>query len=198
MYPLPDWPAEAEEKRLLTALHSGTPTAKEDLAARYHPLLIAHLVQSCRWAAEELCNDAADRALLGFLRAPQRYDPGRLPLGAYLRMAAKRDLLNLLERERRATRGIPLDSVAELEDRRNNLRDEELTFDHPRLAAERAAFDADEEVTFELMRLGTRDTATFARGLNLGHLPEAEQAIRVKRVKDRVKKRLARALEDLR
>lgn len=194
----PDWPTEDEEKRLLAALHSGEPFAREEIAVRYHRLLIAHLGQSCRWAAEELCNDAADRALLGFLAAPARYHPEKLGLGAYLRMAARRDLLNLWERERRARRGIPLDSVAEPADRRNDARDEDLTFDHPRLVRERAAFDRDEELALELMRLGTRDTATFARGLRLDYLPEAEQAAAVKRVKDRVKKRLARAVEDLR
>jgi hypothetical protein len=198
MEPLPDWPAQDEEKQLLAALRSGTPTAKEEIAARYHRLLVAHLERTCRWAAEELCNDAADRALLDFLLAPGRYDPARARLGAYLRLAAKGDLLNLWDQERRARRGIPLDSVAEPADRRNNKRDEELTFDHPRLAAEVAAFDAEERAAFELMLEGARDTAAFARTFDLGHLPEAEQALKVKRVKDRVKKRLARAAEDLR
>lgn len=198
MNPRPDWPAADEEKRLLAALHSGTPTAKEEIAARYHRLLIAHLERCCRWAGEELCNDASDRALLDFLLVPARYDPGQLGLGAYLRMAAGRDLLNLWEQERRARRGIPLDSVAEPVDRRNNEADENLSLDHPRLVTERAALDPDEEVTLELMRVGARDTATFARRLRLDHLPEAEQAREVKRVKDRVKKRLARAVGDLR
>jgi hypothetical protein len=194
---LNEWPDESEERRLLSELQSGLPTAKEDATVLFLPLLACFLRGTHRHVDPELCDTAAADAVFDFVRAPERYDREQLRLGAYLKMAGKRDLLNLLDKERRCRRGIPLGSVAEPADRRNDSRDRELISDHPRLAAELAAFDRDEEVTFGLMLEGVRDTATFARGLGVEHLPAPEQVVQVKRVKDRVKKRLARAVEDL-
>ena len=198
MNPQTGWPTPGEEQQLLTHLNTGTPTAHEEVAARFLPLLMRFLLFACPRATPDLRDEAADRALLDFLDAPHRFDPARATLGAYLRMAARHDLLNLLEAERRARRGIALDSIAEPADYRNMMRDEEITWEHPRLAAELGALDADERAAFELMRDGVRETAAFVSGLGLGHLSAAEQTVAVKRVKDRVKKRLARAVEDLR
>ena len=197
MNPPTDWPAPDEEDRLLTQLNTGTPTAQGGFAELYFPLLVQFLARKFPRVAADLREEAAGQAVLDFLRPPRRFDPTRR-LGAYLRVAARNDLLNLLERDRRARRGIPLDSVAEPADRRNSTRDVPLTWDDPRLVAEVAAFDADERAAFEQLLEDPRGTASFARRLNLGHLPPAEQAAAVKRVKDRVKKRLARAVEDSR
>ena len=60
--------------------------------------------------------------------------------------------------------------------------------------AEIASFAEEERLALDLMREGARDTATFAVPLGLSHLSPSEQAARVKRVKDRVKKRLTRAV----
>lgn len=198
MNPPTTWPSPDEELGLLARLDAGSRTAREEIAARYLPLLIRFLAGAFPRPDADLRDDAAGRALLDFLCRPRRFDPFRGGLGAYLRMAARNDLRNLLDRERRARRGIPLDSVAEPPDRRNTRRDDELTRDDPRLAAELAAFDADERTVFELVLEAARDTAAFAARLDLGHLPAAEQATAVKRVKDRVKKRLSRAVEDSR
>jgi RNA polymerase sigma factor (sigma-70 family) len=197
--PSSEWPDEAEEGRLLTRLSTGTPTAREELASRFHPLLLHFLARAFPRAAEDLRGDAADRALIDFLRSPDRFDAGQLGLGAFLRMSARGDLLNLLERERRASRGIPLGSVEEPEDRRNQQRDDdEPRWDHPALAAELAALDAEERLALELMREGVRRTAAFVERLNLGHLGADERTAAVMRLKDRVKRRLTRAVEDSR
>lgn len=198
MNPLTVWPAPDEEHQLLTRLNAGVPTAREEVAARYLPLLMRSLAGAFRDVAEELLGDAAGQAVMDFVLFPHRFDPARARhgLGAYLRMAARNDLLNLLRREDRQRRGIPLDSVAEPADHRNNTRDDELGWDDPRLAAEIAAFDADERAAFDLMLEDVHDTAAFADRLNLGDLPVEERASAVKRVKDRVKKRLVRAVED--
>lgn len=192
-----DWPTPEEERPLLTQLDSGTPTGREELAVRFLPLLARFLAERFPRVAADLRDDAADRALIDFLSAPQRFDPARSGLGAYLRMAADGDLRNLLEAERRARRGIPLDSVAEPIDHRNMMRDAELTWDDPRLAAALTTLDAAERTAFELMFEGVRETSAFAARLGLAHLAAGEQVAAVKRIKDRVKKRLARAVEDL-
>ena len=198
MNPQTCWPTPDEEHHLLTKLNTSTPTAREEIAARFLPLLMQFLARTFPRTAPELRDDAADRALIDFLRSPSRFDPTRSGLGAYLRLTARGDLLNLLEAERRARRGIPLGLVAEPADYRNMMRDEEITWDDPRLATELRAFDADEQTTFELMLKGTRETAAFAVRLGLAHLSAEEQTVAVKRLKDRVKKRLVRAVEDLR
>lgn len=197
MNPLADWPTPDEERQLLAALASGDRTAHNALAVRFLPLLTHHLGRAFPHAPDDLRNAAADRALVALLCGRTSFDPARGGLGKYLRMAARGDLRNLLGRESRTRRGIPLDSVAEPDNRRNNTWDEELTFDHPRLAAERAAFDPDERTTFELMRGGARETAEFVAGLKLEHLAPDEQVRRVRRLKGRVMKRLVRSVEDL-
>lgn len=198
MKPSCEWPDGDEEQQLLTRLTTGIPTAREEIAVRYLPLLMQFLASTFPRDAADLCDDAADRALIDFLSAPARFDPTRGGLGAYLRMAARGDLANLREQERRARRGIALNSVAEPADHRNQICEDELTLNHPRLVAERAAFNAEEQTAYELLTEDVSDTATFAQRLNFDHLPWEEQVVAVKRVKDRVKKRLVRAVEDLR
>jgi hypothetical protein len=194
--PLTDWPAPDEERRFLVELAADTPTAQGALAELYFPLLMRFLARKFPRVEAHLREEAAGQAVLDFVRPPRRYDPTRARLGAYLRVAARNDLLNLLARERRARRGIPLDSVAEPTDHRNTLRDDELGWNDPRLTAEIAAFDTHERAAFDLMLEDVHDTAAFADRLNLGNLPAEEWASAVKRVKDRVKKRLVRAVED--
>lgn len=198
MTPQLDWPTPDEERQLLVHLATGDPTARETIAVRFHPLLMQYLARRFPRQSPDLYADAAGEAIVGFLPHPPRFDPTRGDLGKYLRMAARGDLLNLLAQERRARRGIPLDSVAEPADRRNPSRDDDATWDDPRLAAEVAAFDPNERATFELLLEGARKTASFVQQLHLGHLPAAQQAAAVKRFKDRVLKRLVRAVEDLR
>ncbi len=189
-------PATEEEVQLLRHLAAGLPTAREEFAVRYLPLLMEYLAASFPRVDADLRHDAAGQALLDFLRRPDRFDHGRGGLGAFLRLAARGDLLNLLDRERRTRRGIPLDSVAEPADRRNSIRDD-LAWDNPRLAAAVSALDPAERTALELLRDGVRDTAAFAARLGWVHLSRAEQADAVKRLKDRVKRRLVRAVEDL-
>jgi hypothetical protein len=193
--PSTEWPDESEEEQLLARLLAGNPTAKEELAARFHPLLLHFLAGARPWSAEDLRGDAADRALIDFLCFPERFDPARGGLGAYLRMAAGRDLLNLLKQEKRVRRGISLDSVEEPAGRRNQNEDE-LSWGHPVLIAELAVLNEDERVALELMRDGVRQTAAFVTRLGLDHLDPADQTATVMRLKDRVKRRLTRAVED--
>lgn len=197
MNPFPDWPTPEEERLLLSQLNTGTPTAREELAVRYLPLLMRFLDRVFPQIAAELRDTAADEALIIFLSHPDRFHPERATLGAYLRMAARRDLLNLFEQENRTRRGIPLDSVVEPADHRNKTRDEELSWDHPRLAAEVATLNVQERIVFELMRDGIRDTASFVNGLGLHELGKDKQPRAVKRSKDRLKQRFIRAVRDL-
>jgi hypothetical protein len=159
------------------------------------PLLALFLARAFPRVEPELCDTAAADAVFNFVFEPDGFHADRGSLGAYLRMAARRDLLNLLEKERRVRRGIPLGSVEEPADRRNE-QEEGLSWSHPMLVALLAGLDADEQVALELMRDGVRETAVFVTRLSLGHLDSQEQVDAVMRLKDRVKRRLTRALED--
>jgi hypothetical protein len=100
-----------------------------------------------------------------------------------------------VEKESRHRKHISLESVEEPADRGNTrAEDDTPTFDDPRLVAEIASFDDEECRALDLMREGERATTAFAGPLGLSDLPPGEQAARVKRVKDRVKKRLTRAV----
>jgi hypothetical protein len=196
MQPTHSWPTEEEVLHLTAALLSKQATAPGVIAAALLSPLAAYLGGRFQYADPDLCYEAAGTAILATVRGESHYDPTQLALDAFLRMAATRDLQNLLEKETRRKRFlIPLESVEEQPDRGNPIqRTDEPTWDDPRLVAELAAFGPPEQLALDLMRGGVRDTADFAGPLGLSHLSEEEQAAEVKRLKDKVKKRLSRAV----
>lgn len=138
--------------------------------------------------------DAADWAVAAFLRNPTSFDPARGRLPAFLRLAARRDLLNLLDAEKRRRRGrIPWEGVELTQPAGNDPEEAECLADLPAMrAAVEVLSDSDRRV-LDLMLDGERETAVFAAVLGLADRPAAEQADEVKRVKDRIKARLKRA-----
>ncbi len=138
---------------------------------------------------------AATDAILELIEQPDRYDPTRLPLFKYLRMAARRDLLNLWERERKHQTGRDpgdpvelLASVGKVEQEAPDLLD-----NHPALTVAIAELAKEDQAVLALMRQGERATTMFAVALSLGERPPAELAAEVKRAKDRIIARLKRA-----
>lgn len=188
-----EWPDRDEEVRLLERLRTGDRTAHEEIAVCYLHRLCRFLAGVYPKVREDLCNQAADEALLNFLAEPSSYDATKKGLSAYLRMSAECDLLNLLKCEARQ-RPVSLDSVAEPVDRRNRTRGCESPFDDPRVAAEYAALAPNERGVLELMCEGVRATDEYAEVLGLLHLSSESRRAEVKRTKDRIQKRFARAL----
>lgn len=156
------------------------------------PLTLALL----RWRPSTDPDDAetaATDAVLAFCKHPERYDPERLGLPAFLRMIARRRLLNLFDRQRRhhADR-IPWDAV-ELDTPARNEEDDDPP---PVPPAAWTVIDALSEVDrqlFELMVDGERKTGVYAAVLGITHLPADEQQHQVKKAKDRIKARFKRA-----
>lgn len=184
------------------------PAAPSDLA-------LAHLDPLGDWLREHnsridphLCATAAEDAILALIKNPRSYDPARLPLDAYLHMSASGDLKNLLRRERRHTdRATSLERV-ELSVLAGNTPQE----DDPAAIVERAENGASErqalpsipdvvlrELTdvdrqiLALMLRKERRTARYAELLQITERPIKQQREEVKRVKDRIKKRVERA-----
>lgn len=192
-------PGRDEQTALHNALLRSDPTAP----ARTVEALLEPLLERLRWKwphadPHELEEQAAD-SLLHYLEAPRRYDPKRASLLHYLVLDAHGDLVNAYNRPRRLEE-IPHDDVALNGATRNNESDE---FSASQARHEDAAFellldgafpDAAERAVVELLRDGVRANAPYAAALGLSHLPIGQQNQEVKRVKDRIKKRIRRVV----
>ena len=138
---------------------------------------------------------AAHDTLTDYFKNPRRYDPGRSGLMTYLRLAAKRDLQNLLRKEsRHATGRTSLDSVEfDTSDGNDVAETVADSLDALRLYDEMTqGMTTAERDVFFLMVEGERSTEAAAAALNIEHLAVRDQVREVKRVKDRIKKRIQR------
>ena len=195
MNPDSTWPSEAEDRRLAAELVSNRASAGGEVAAAFLAPLAAYLRRRFRHIDPDLCEEAAGEAIVNAINRPEQYDPEQLTLGAFLRMAAFRDLLNRLPKRAGRTREISLESVAEPADRRNDIPDDGgPTWADPALLAAIDTFDPAGRTVLDMMRDGVRDTSAFVPVLGLSGIPTGEQAAAVKRYKDRLKKRLERAV----
>ena len=134
-------------------------------------------------------------ALTDYFKNPQRYDPTRSRLTTYLGLAARRDLQNLLSKEsRHATGRTSLDSVEfDLSDGNDIAETVADSIDAQRLSDELTKdMSTAERDVFYLIVEGERSTEAAAIALGISHLPVPDQAREVKRVKDRIKKRIQR------
>lgn len=193
------WPEPDQLIGLFDHVRAGDPLAINDFVlVVLEPL--AEYLRRRHQADEHDCNTAAADALFALVRNPNIYDPTRCSLIGFLRMSAEGDLRNAWERERRHHVGRKSSEYVELASNDGNPPtsdnvDDLPSFDDPRLADEFASFDALEHRVFELMRDGERATAVFAAALGITHQTEVEQAREVKRFKERIMKRLKRAVE---
>jgi len=200
-----------EERALHQRLLAEDPIAPSDLAVTYLDGLTHWLVTHNSSALDpHTCATAAADAIITLIKNPHTYHPARAGLEAYLRMSAQRRLQNLLRSERRhSSRKATWDAVEVSPEMGKYLRDEEsdpalivLRHDAEQEVARqlsavpasvRARLTPQEEMVCELMREKERKTAVYAAVLGLTNLPPAQQRRDVKRVKDRLAKRLGRA-----
>jgi hypothetical protein len=194
--------------RALRAHHrllDGDPVARADL----YELLLDPLVQALRrrwpeasWA--ETVKDTAVDALVQHIRAPERYDPARASLLGWLVWQANADLINVYRSaQRQFERNVEtlsqlrtdtddaeqsLDKVGGLSDRYPVLEDSGIW------ARIRVAFPdrRERELIWRCWVEDERSTEVAATVLELTDLPAAEQQQQVKKVKDRIKKKLQR------
>jgi hypothetical protein len=203
-------PTREEELILHRRLVDADPVASADLATTYLIPLIASLTESnSRRIPSDFVEEAADEALVCLIKNPERFDASRnsasLPLFAHLRLAAQRDLQNILRKEKRHRRGrVTMEAVEDSPSAgkylgRNDdpseglqLREEVEKADGKIFRFVREGLSDGEHQALELMRRGERKTAAFARVLGIEHLAKKEQQAEVKRVKDKLKKRIER------
>ncbi len=193
------WPEAETLSAVFERFLAGDPVAQADLIAGVLEPLIGHLQLRQPKVELHLCTAAAEDAVLALIHKPSAFDKSKgLSLASFLRTAAERDLLNALARELRHQRGrASVDRVGLSSDGRNFSLDgaaaELQSLDDPAFAEAIASFSLEERAVFDLMHAGERSYARFAEALGIRHLPVHEQDLQVKRIKDRVVKRLQRA-----
>ena len=148
------------------------------------------------------CTSAASDALMGYVQRPETFDPERLDLSAFLRMAARSDLSNVERAEaRHHHRREPDFRVEEacvggnhFEDdpAAASVRGEEKEAARCRIEAVREGCDESERLVLDSMLEGERSTARIAARIGATHLPEEDRRRAVKRIKDRLEKRIER------
>jgi RNA polymerase sigma-70 factor (ECF subfamily) len=181
----------------LSVLHErvihGDAQALDELAERLLPALCRWLRRRFVHAAEDVLVDASEDAIVEYASRPTRFDSERgVPLEKYLYAAAWRNAVNSLQREAR-----------------RRAREARYATGHAggerRPARERSAIDADvwkrllagvtkssERAPFLLWLNGERRTKVLAAALGCRDLSPSDQRREVKRLKDRVMKRLNR------
>ena len=201
---------EAEFDRQIHArLLAGDPTASEEFARYYLPLVVRHVAIRARAHGVNdpaLVNDATVDAVFDLIRHPDKFDPQRSGLLGYLKRAAERDLINAVQKDRRRRRGEELHADVELAILNGNKQEdvhvvrrevEERAIARIQrerdLACQRGqvAGGRDQQI-LQLMTEGERRTSVFAAVLGIADRPAPEQRRLVKQHKDRLKAQMKR------
>jgi DNA-directed RNA polymerase specialized sigma24 family protein len=187
-------------------INQDSPTAFAQLSELALPHLIGFLRREFPQVDAHLQETAVIDSLLTYHQAPEKYDPTKLTLFAYLRMAARHDLLNAIDKNNRQNR--PLINIDEptLQPQlaaENNLEDEAFSLaewlgndtdlsEQALLRNFEGTLSTTDRQLFLLMLNGVRETDPYAQILQLSHAPVTEQRREVKRAKDRLTKSLSR------
>lgn len=183
--------------RLLKKYPEDTP---DELANTLLPWLIEQLTRAYPTVSDpHLIDEAAVDALWDYLRRPEQYQPARgASLTTYLLMAARGDLLNKFQKQKRIAvheknyeEGVEVEAVA---GNINMGEDLEAMETARRLshAVNQKITDGVDRKVLALMMNGERNTSEYVKVLGMESRPADQQAREVKRVKDRLKKVLSR------
>ncbi len=182
------------------------PTATVDLAVAYLTPLIKWLSTSDKEAHEDFCNHAAGDAILTLAKNPCSYDPNRgMTLFGFLKMSAQKDLQNLFRAENRHQKNRKLVELSSLDGKYSKEGDpfvslpirEEADIARAKIlpVVQNGLSEAELRV-LDLMLAEEKKTAALAQAYGIGDLPKNEQKRQIKRVTDKLKKRIERARND--
>ena len=169
------------------------------------PALVKFLQGRFSEQDSHLCESTAIDCLLKYYQTPKIYDPKQISLFAYLRMAARYDLMSAIDKETRLHQRLTsLDELVEGPQTQNDEpRDPQAALDDllqrhtdwsfaEIIQALETQLDRVEKRCLWLMLEGVRDNARYVEALDLAQMDEADQRGEVKRVKDRLVKKLQR------
>ena len=157
---------------------------------------------------EALILEAVNEAFFGFFKNPATYDPDKTGLHRFLEVAAERDLINLLSKDKKIPKRKNLPEDVELQERFwNSIKKEDDSTDWQIIQQESMEaieteltkyFQDDLDIELaKLIMVGERKTSVFVKILRIDSLTEGEQEREVKRHKDRIKKVIDRNQVDL-
>jgi RNA polymerase sigma-70 factor (ECF subfamily) len=148
--------------------------------------------------------------LLDYQARPHQYDPEKLALWPFLRMATRRDMLNMLDKQGRYSQRLyPIDDphiAAQLplvDDIQEALALDDWLQRHtdkPReeiITALQAELEPLDQQMLWLMLDGVRETSAYATIMGLTHLDVTGQRREVKKAKDRILKKVQRFGQNL-
>lgn len=198
-------PSRAWQEQQFRRILEDDPTAFAELCERALPHLVSFLRAQFPNNEAHLHEMMAIDCLLQFQGKPKQYDPRRISLFAYLRMASRRDMLNAIDKKRRRDQRLfALDDptvylrLTEQEQMQERSELEEWLRQHTDLSITEILESLNEELTYadkEVLMLvleGVRESKRFAQVMDITHLSEYEQRREVKRAKDRLAKKLRR------
>ncbi|HET8630627.1 MAG TPA: hypothetical protein VFL91_24680, partial [Thermomicrobiales bacterium] len=114
-----------ESRRFHARALAGDLTVSGAVWERYYVPIVRQLRPKFPVLDEEEIGDAVTDVIFHFAERPARFDPGKAPLDRYLLMAARGDLLNLLQKRKRQPTLVPLDPVAHDRPARNTVQEGE-------------------------------------------------------------------------
>lgn len=180
-------------------------TAFAELCELALPHLVQYLEKRYPQIDSFMYETVAIDSLLDYQSKASQYDFTKISLYAYLRMAARRDMLNAIEKANRMERRLadidnpfvqnqmltqaPPQEYSEIDGWLLENTDLSLSEIMKTLDKE---LDEYEKSALMLMLDGVRETDTYAKVLGLDNLDIATQQIEVKRTKDRLLKKLRR------
>ena len=196
----PAAPITTHQADALACLHSrlihGEADAVERIFAILLPDLRRTLTKGFRRVPTDWIHDSVVDALLEYYRNPARFDPARgVPLSKWLEYPARRNLVNRMDLERRRQHhevAVPDRDLEAYVPRLSPCRDRRDFVNLIRSLL--VGLSAVERIVFRVWSCEERRTFVFSRELELTDRPQDEQRAAVKRIKDRVLKRLRRQL----
>ena len=198
--------ATPEEKQLLSEILGGDDLALSKLYTLHGETIITSLKSWYPKVAqkdEALVLEAVNEAFWGFFNNPATFDPERNSLKRFLEVAADRDLINILNREKKHSLKKDLPEDVELQEKlwnstvgNGNSADSEMIHDELMETAENELaryFKTEQDISLvKLILQKERETGVYVEVLGIQNLSIDEQREEVKRHKDRIKKVLQR------
>jgi RNA polymerase sigma-70 factor (ECF subfamily) len=196
-------PPRLDSSQLLGLHHTicdGDRTASEELAELILEPLVDTISRRFPHSDEQTIWDGVVDAFLDYCAHAHQFDEGcGVPLDRFLRLASRRNVMNLLrgEARRRAREEIAHSNVSaavELDPTVGNILQEEETraLQRQQEGMMQRLSDPRDKQILALRLQGERHTEAFAEILGIAHLPIEAQRHEVKRAKDRIDKILRR------
>jgi DNA-directed RNA polymerase specialized sigma24 family protein len=196
---------EGDDSAQLLEMHrrllAGDRTASEAVMRLLHASLTQEVSAQFRQIDQHIIWDGVIDAMLDYCARPQQFDAERgVSLKRFLRLAARRNVMNILRGEQRrkvreeaaghawAAANVELDPAA------GNLfqKEESAQRQRQQTALTNALQNPNDQQLLALRLQGVRRTEAFAEILGITHLPIETQRREVKRAKDRIDKMLRR------